>query len=138
MSDLIRFGVSLDDALLKRFDNLIRNKKYTNRSEAIRDLLREMLVKEEWKKGGEVAGAIVLVYNHHKRELVNTLTDIQHDYGDIIISTQHVHLDHDNCLEVVVVKGKTHKVQKLFEKLRASKGVKYGTLNMATTGKKLE
>lgn len=137
MSDLIRFGVSLDEALLKRFDNLIRNKKYTNRSEAIRDLIREMLVKEEWKKGGEVAGAIVLVYNHHKRELVNTLTDIQHDYGDIIISTQHVHLDHDNCLEVVVVKGKTHKVQELFEKLRASKGVKHGTLNMATTGKEV-
>lgn len=135
MSKVTRFGVSLDSVLLKRFDSLIKDKNYPNRSEAIRDLIREVLVKEQWQKGGKVAGAIVLVYDHHKRELVNTLTDIQHDYGDIIISTQHVHLDHDNCLEVVVVKGRPPKVRELFQKLRATKGVKHGALNMATTGK---
>lgn len=135
MPKVTRFGVSLDEALLKKFDGLIKDKDYPNRSEAIRDLIREVLVKEEWRKGGEVAGAVVLVYDHHKRELVNTLTDIQHDYGDIIISTQHVHLDHDNCLEVVVVKGRPPKVQELFQKLRATKGVKHGALNMTTTGK---
>lgn len=137
MSGLIRFGVSLEEDLLKRFDHLIKEKKYPNRSEAIRDLIRETLVKEEWQLGKEVSGAIVLVYNHHKRELVNKLTDIQHDYGDIIISTQHVHLDHDNCLEVVVVKGKPNKVKELFETLRACKGVKHGSLNMTTTGKEV-
>lgn len=135
MSGLMRFGVSLDELLLEKFDNLIKERDYPNRSEAIRDLIREMLVKEQWRKGGEVAGAVVLVYDHHKRELVNTLTDIQHDHGDIIISTQHVHLDHDNCLEVVVVKGRPLKVQELFQKLRATKGVKHGALNMTTTGK---
>lgn len=135
MSGLTRFGVSLDQELLGKFDNLIKLRRYTNRSEAIRDLIRETLVKEEWKRGGDVAGAIVLVYDHHKRELVNTLMDIQHDYGDIIISTQHVHLDHNNCLEVIVVRGRTKKVQDLFKRLRACKGVKHGELNMATTGK---
>lgn len=135
MPGLIRFGVSLDKILSDKFDRLIKDKKYTNRSEAIRDLIREILVKEEWKKGGKVAGVIVLVYDHHKRELVNMLIDIQHDYGDVIISTQHVHLDHNNCLEVVVVKGKTHKVRELFNRLHASKGVKHGALNMTTTGK---
>lgn len=137
MHGVKRFGVSLDEFLLKRFDSLIKKRSYPNRSEAIRDLIRELLVKEQWRKGGEVAGAIVLVYNHHKRELVNTLTDIQHDYGDIIIASQHVHLDHDNCLEVVVVKGKPQKVEELFNKLRATKGVKHGALNMTTTGKEV-
>lgn len=137
MIGVIRFGVSLEKKLLDHFDSLIRRKKYTNRSEAIRDLIRETLVREEWKKGGEIAGAIVLVYDHHKRELVNTLIDIQHDYGDIIISTQHVHLDHDNCLEVVVVKGDTKKVQELFQQMRVCKGVKHGELNMTTTGKEI-
>jgi CopG family nickel-responsive transcriptional regulator len=137
MSDIIRFGVSLEKELLEKFDRLIKEKKYSNRSEAIRDLIRENLVKREWIEGKEVAGAITLVFDHHKRELVNILTEIQHDFHTLIISSQHIHLDHDNCLEIIVVRGKPIKVRELADKLRATKGVKYGALSIATTGKEL-
>ena len=137
MSDIIRFGVSLEKELLEKFDKLSREKQYPNRSEAIRDLIREELVKREWVEGKEVAGAITLVFDHHKRELMNTLTDIQHDFYQLIISSQHVHLDHDNCLEIIVVRGKPKGVKELADKLRATKGVKYGSLSIATTGKEL-
>lgn len=138
MTEVVRFGVSFEKQLLRRFDLFIKNKKYTNRSEAIRDIIREKFVEEEWQKNKQVAGAIVLVYDHHKRDLVNNITDIQHDYGNIIISTQHIHLDHHNCLEVIVVKGMPIQVKDLFQKLRSEKGVKHGALNMTTTGKDLE
>jgi len=137
MSDIIRFGVSLEKELLEKFDKLIKGKKYSNRSEAIRDLIRENLVKREWIEGKEVAGAITLVFDHHKRELMNTLTDIQHDFHTLIISSQHIHLDHDNCLEIIIVRGKPKEVRELADKLRATKGVKYGSLSIATTGKEL-
>ena len=137
MSDIIRFGVSLEKELLEKFDILIKKKKYSNRSEAIRDLIRENLVKREWVEGKEVAGAITLVFDHHKRDLVNNLTDIQHDFHTLIISSQHIHLDHDNCLEIIVVRGKPTEVRELADKLRATKGVKYGSLSIATTGKEL-
>jgi len=137
MSDIIRFGVSLEKELLEKFDILIKEKKYSNRSEAIRDLIRENLVKREWVEGKEVAGAITLVFDHHKRDLVNILTDIQHDFHTLIISNQHIHLDHDNCLEIIVVRGKPTEVRGLANKLRATKGVKYGSLSIATTGKEL-
>jgi CopG family nickel-responsive transcriptional regulator len=137
MSEIVRFGVSLEKELLEKFDILIKEKKYPNRSEAIRDLIRENLVKREWVKGKEVAGAITLVFDHHKRDLVNNLTDIQHDFHTLIISSQHIHLDHDNCLEIIVVRGKPIEVRELADKLRATKGVKYGSLSIATTGKEL-
>ncbi len=137
MSDIVRFGVSLEKELLDKFDRLIKEKKYPNRSEAIRDLIRENLVKREWVKGKKVAGAITLVFDHHKRDLVNNLTDIQHDFHTLIISSQHIHLDHDNCLEIIVVRGKPTEVRELADKLRATKGVKYGSLSIATTGKEL-
>jgi len=137
MSDIVRFGVSLEKELLEKFDILIKEKKYPNRSEAIRDLIRENLVKREWVEGKEVAGAITLVFDHHKRDLVNNLTDIQHDFHTLIISSQHIHLDHDNCLEIIVVRGKPTEARELADKLRAAKGVKYGSLSIATTGKEL-
>ena len=137
MSEIVRFGVSLEKELLDKFDRLIKEKKYPNRSEAIRDLIRENLVKREWVEGKEVAGAITLVFDHHKRDLVNILTDIQHDFHQLIISSQHIHLDHDNCLEIIVVRGKPTEVRELADKLRAAKGVKYGSLSIATTGKEL-
>ncbi len=137
MSEIVRFGVSLEKELLEKFDILIKEKKYPNRSEAIRDLIRENLVKREWVEGKEVAGAITLVFDHHKRDLVNNLTDIQHDFHTLIISSQHIHLDHDNCLEIIVVRGKPTEVRELADKLRAAKGVKYGSLSIATTGKEL-
>ncbi|MCJ7789477.1 MAG: nickel-responsive transcriptional regulator NikR, partial [Candidatus Atribacteria bacterium] len=116
---------------------LIKEKKYSNRSEAIRDLIRENLVKREWVEGKEVAGAITLVFDHHKRDLVNILTDIQHDFYQIIISSQHIHLDHSNCLEIIVVRGKPTEVRELANKLKSNRGVKYGALSIATTGKEL-
>ena len=135
MGKLFRFGVSLNSELLKEFDELTKKRKYTNRSKAIADLIRQELVKEEWHKGGEIAGAITLVYDHHKRELINKLTDIQHDFQKTIISAQHIHLDHDNCLEIIAVKGRSAEVQRLADTLKSVKGVKHGTLSMSTTGK---
>jgi CopG family nickel-responsive transcriptional regulator len=137
MSGLIRFGISLDKELSERFDELIRRKAYTNRSEAIRDLIRQDLVEQEWLHGSEVAGAITLIYNHHKRELLNKIIDIQHDFQNSIISAQHIHLDHHNCLEIIAVKGNPTEVQKLASMLKAVKGVKHSTLSMSTTGKAL-
>ena len=138
MTNLFRFGISLEKKLLDEFDTLIKRKSYSNRSEAFRDLIRQELVKEEWAKSGEVVGAITLVYDHHKRELVNKLTDIQHDFQGNIISTQHIHLDHDNCLELIAVKGRAADITKLADTLKSVKGVKHGTLSMSSTGKDLK
>ncbi len=132
---LIRFGVSIDKGLLAKFDSFIRDKKYTNRSEAFRDLIRRELVQKQWQGDHEIAGAITLIYNHHKRELVNKLMDIQHDFGAAIISSQHIHLDHDNCLEIIAVRGRPGEAQKLADSLSSVKGVKHGTLSMSTTGR---
>jgi len=137
MSSIVRFGVSLERDLLEKFDSLIESRNYTNRSEAIRDLIRQELVSKEWLEGEDVAGAITLVYDHHKRELLNKITDIQHDFQSIIISTQHIHLDHNNCLELIAVRGNPSQVKRLAEKLKAIKGVKHATLSMTTTGKNL-
>ncbi|MDD5116797.1 MAG: nickel-responsive transcriptional regulator NikR [Candidatus Omnitrophica bacterium] len=132
---LIRFGVSIEKELLARFDRLIKDKKYTNRSEAFRDLIRQELIQKQWQGNLEVAGAITLIYNHHKRELVNKLMDIQHDFGKLIVSSQHIHLDCDNCLEIIAVKGSPRLVQRLADSLKSVKGVKHGSLSMSTTGR---
>ena len=137
MGRLVRFGVSLDKKLLDKFNRLIREKDYPNRSEAIRDLIREALVKSEWAEGKEVAGVITLVYDHHRRDLVSRLTDVQHDFHGLIVSSQHIHLDEDNCLEVVVARGKPKRIGQLASRMRATKGVKHGSLAMATGGKGL-
>ncbi len=137
MSELIRFGVSLEDSLLKDFDRLIDDKKYPNRSEAIRDLIRDSLVEDEWKKQKDVAGTVTLVYDHHKRELMDLIVDIQHEYQDMIVSSQHAHLDHHNCLEVIIVRGKSDKIKGLSDRLRAVKGVKHGSLTLTTLGRKI-
>ena len=137
MSELVRFGVSIEKNLIAKFDKHIKEKNYPTRSKAIGDLIRESLIKKEWIKGKEVVGAITLVYNHHRRELVNKLTDIQHDFHRLIISSQHIHLDPDNCLEIVAVKGKPKEIEKLANKLRSTKGVKHSSLTMATTGKEI-
>jgi len=121
--------------LLDRFDRLIRGKKYTNRSEALRDLIRKELVEVEWEEDREVAGAITYVYDRHRRELLNRLTDLQHDHQPIIISTQHVHLDHDRCLEIVAVRGRARAIRRLADALKAVKGVRHGTLSMTGTGR---
>ena len=137
-SSLLRFGVSIEENLLKKFDSFISSNNYENRSEALRDLIRIALVEEEWENADEeVAGAIVLVYNHHKRELADKLLDIQHDYNKYIISSQHIHLDHDNCLEIIVVKGIMKFIQEILSKLKSAKGVKHASLTKSTLGKNI-
>jgi len=138
MSDLTRFGVSIETRLLKRFDHLIRGKGYGSRSEAIRDLIRDRLVREEWTVGTkETVGTITLVYNHHTRELSDHLTHMQHDHHELIISSMHVHMDAHNCLEVLVVKGRTKQIRALADRLIGTRGVKHGKLTLATAGKEL-
>jgi len=137
MARLTRFGIAMEEALLRDFDREIRRKGYTNRSEAFRDLARESLVKTEWSSNREVAGVISMVYDHHQRELVTKLLDIQHASHGVIVATQHVHMDHHNCLEVIVAKGKAAAIQQLAERLKAARGVKHVNVNMATVGRGL-
>ncbi len=137
MNKLVRFGVSLDHKLLKTFDHHIQRRRYTNRSEALRDLIRDNLVGQEWDEDKETVGTITFVYDHHVRDLTSKLTDIQHDYHGKILSGLHVHLDHDHCLEVLVVKGKGSEIRQVADALVSVKGVKHGKLTMTTTGKGL-
>ncbi len=138
MSGLTRFGVSIDSRLIKKFDALIGRKGYATRSEAIRDMIRDSLVEEEWEaEERETVGTITIVYNHHTRELEHSLADMQHKSFHKIISTLHVHLDAHNCLEVLVVKGKSREIKKIADRLIGTRGVKHGKLTMTTTGKEL-
>ncbi|HOP39968.1 MAG TPA: nickel-responsive transcriptional regulator NikR [Geobacteraceae bacterium] len=138
MAETVRFGISIDDKLLKSFDKLIEEKGYLNRSEAIRDLIRASLVELKWEKGDdETVGTVTLVYNHHVRDLADKLTEQQHSYHSQIVSTLHVHLDAHNCLEVLVVRGKAGEVKKIADELIGVKGVKHGKLVMTTTGEEL-
>ena len=133
-----RFSVSLPPKLLEQLDEMTGEKGYDNRSLAIADMIRAHLVEHRQKFGSEeIAGTITLVYDHHKQHVQATLTDIQHDHHEVIISTVHVHLDHHNCLEVLVVRGKAGLVKKIADELIAAKGVKHGKLTVTSTGKDL-
>ncbi|MBN1398311.1 MAG: nickel-responsive transcriptional regulator NikR [Bacteroidetes bacterium] len=133
MNKLTRFGISMEDDLLHQFDHLIARKGYTNRSEAVRDIVRSKLVEESIETGkGYVFGALVFIYDHHKRELEKSLSNIQHEYFQNIISTSHVHVDHDNCLEVVLLKGNAKILKNIAEKILSYKGVKHGKLTLTT------
>ncbi len=135
MSGLSRIGVAIDTTLLHQFDRLIEQRGYTNRSEAFRDLIREELVEQASESPeSHVVGTVTLVYDHHVRMLNEKLTGIQHDFHHSILSTLHVHLDHDNCLEVLVVRGKSADVRKVAGALISTKGVKHGTLALTTSG----
>jgi CopG family nickel-responsive transcriptional regulator len=139
MSGLTRFGVSIPDSLLENFDRLIARKGYQNRSEAIRDLIRDSLVTEEWREGKkEMVGTISLVYSHHTRELSGILTGMQHDHYRTILSTLHIHLDEHNCLEVLAVKGKGEEIKKIGDRLVGTRGVKHGKISLTSTGKNLK
>ena len=137
MKRLVRFGVSLDHHLLDDFDLLIERKNYTNRSEALRDLIRDNLVGQEWDENKETVGTITIVYDHHVHDLTEKLTDIQHRFHRLVLSTMHVHLDHDHCVEVLVVRGKGGAIKKVADTLIGTKGVKHGKLTMTTTGQGL-
>lgn len=135
MSKLSRIGVAIDSELLKKFDALISRKGYTNRSEAFRDLIRDELVQQAWERSNSlVVGTVTLVYDHHVRLLSERLTEMQHETYHNILSTLHVHLDHDNCLEVLVLKGKAAAVRRIADALISTKGVKHGRLTITSTG----
>jgi len=139
MSELARFGVSIPDDLLEKFDGLIRGKGYNNRSEAIRDLIRDRLVEEMWTESDQdVVGTVTVVYNHEQSDLAQKLTEIQHRKHDLIISSVHVHLDYHNCLDVLILRGNPDAVKKAGEHLISTRGVKHGKITMTTTGKDLE
>jgi CopG family nickel-responsive transcriptional regulator len=138
MSDLSRIGVAIDASLLEQFDQLIAQRGYTNRSEAFRDLIRDQLIEKTAEAPDSiVVGTVTLVYNHHVRQLSERLTEMQHQAFHNVLSTLHVHLDHDNCLEVTVLKGKASAVRKIADALISTKGVKHGRLTITTTGREL-
>ena len=139
MSGLVRFGISIDQDLLERFDREIVSGGYTNRSEAIRDLIRNHLVESDWSgEDVEVAGTITLVYDHHVRGLSDLLLEVQHRYHNLILSVMHVHLTHNNCLEVLVVKGPASTAREVAGRLLGVKGVKHGKLTITSTGERLK
>lgn len=135
----LRFGISANSRLLENFDMMISEKGYINRSEAIRDIIRDELVEYAWTKNNEeIVGTITIVYNHEAKELIEKLMTLQHmDYGKVI-SSLHVHLDGHHCLEVLVVKGESGKIKGLSDRLIGTKGVKHGKLTMSTTGNNLD
>lgn len=138
MGKTTRFGVSLDQDLLEPFDALCERKGYTNRSEALRDLIRKAMVEEANEAAaGPSAGTLTMIYDHHKSDLAQKLMDIQHDFHDMIVATLHVHLDHHNCLEVLVLKGESREIRDLSNKLVSCRGVKYSTFSLTTTGQDL-
>jgi CopG family nickel-responsive transcriptional regulator len=125
MSNLVRFGVSMSQDLLSSFDKIISRKGYLNRSEAVRDLIRDYIVEDIWEEDLEnIAGTITLIYDHDTRGINDILTHTQHHFYSIIISTSHVHFDEKNCLEVIIVKGAAAEIKKLYEKLSTLNGIK--------------
>ncbi len=138
MSKVERFGVSMEEELLRRFDALIEDRRYASRSEAIRDLVRQELVKEEWSDPDtEVVGTVNLVYEHHVHDLSDRLAELQHQYHDLIICNTHVHMDAHNCLEVIIVRGPNRRVRTIANTLISTRGVKHGQLVSTTTGKQV-
>jgi CopG family transcriptional regulator, nickel-responsive regulator len=135
---LKRFGVSLESDLLVQFDELLSREGYSNRSEAIRDLIRDALVKREWEiEEKTAAGIVIIVYDHHLRDLSKKITNIQHGHFRLVISSMHAHLDEINCLEIILMKGKVREMKQLADSLISTKGIKYGKFVSATTGKSI-
>jgi len=129
METITRFGVSIEPALLKKFDRIMKRKQYSNRSEAIRDLIRQHLVNEHiTNPNAPVIGTLTMVYDHHTGPLVDRLLEIQHDHYQEILTTTHIHIDHNTCLEVLVLKGKTRNIRKLADTIKSLKGIKHGEL----------
>ena len=139
MSQLERFSISMEASLLEAFDGLITRKGYTNRSEAVRDLVRDYLVQHEWQEEEqEVVGAVALVYDHHVRELTHALVGLQHQAEAEVVCSTHVHLDEHHCLEVIVLRGRPGNVRQVADQLIGTRGVKHGRLMTTTTGKDLQ
>lgn len=135
----MRVGISLPENLLNKFDEIINQRGYSSRSEGVRDAIRSYIVNFEWMSDvqGERVGVITIVYSHTQRGLEDNITEIQHDFGALIQSSLHVHLDHDNCLEVVVLRGEGQEVRKAAERMMSLKGVKHVKLTTTSLGKEL-
>lgn len=134
MTNIVRFAVSLDEKLLDKFDRARIKQKYSTRSEAIRDLIRDHLVADNWDDKRETMGTITLAFDHHVHDLTEKLRALQHDHHKLILSTLHIHVDHDHCLEVLAVKGRGRDIRAMADSLISIKGVKHGKLTMTTTG----
>ncbi len=128
---IVRFGVSLEKELLEALDNYASDNHFTNRSQAIRHLINNNIVTNKWQCNNIVAGSITLVYDHHKRDLLTKITNLQHDYHHIILSSQHFHLEKDLCMEIIAAKGKAVTLTELADKLIAVKGIQHGKLTMS-------
>lgn len=131
---LKRFAVSLEEKLFNQFDRYARLNRGGNRSQLIRDLIRRFLLQQTWKTGKEIVVVVTLVYSHHESDVVGRLTEFQHRHQRLIVSTTHIHLDHENCLEVVIVRGKSDEVRGLTERLISMRGVKTGSVSAAGSG----
>lgn len=135
MGETVRFGVSLDEELLEKFDALCARREYPSRSEALRDIIRDALAQDALQSDeAEAAGVLTLVYDHHTRDLSRKLTERQHDFPDVVIATLHVHLDHHNCLETLVLRGAAGSLRQLADQLRAIRGVKHGMFSLSAIG----
>ncbi len=137
MSDLVRFSVSVEKPLYDQLETLVAESEYTNRSEFVRDLIRNKLVKDEWEAGVEAIGTITLVYNHHLRQLGERLTKVQHHHHRQILAVTHVHLDDDLCVEAILIKAPAEEIRHISNELQRQKGVIHAGLTMSTTGKQI-
>jgi len=135
MSKISRISISVEEELLERFDELSKRRGVPTRSEAIKHLMSSALVEEEWESGEIVAAVITIVYDHHKISILRKIVDSQHRYGEIVICSQHAHLDHDNCMENIIVQGSVEDVRRLYKLLSSIKGMKHTVLSMSTTGR---
>jgi len=134
MSTITRISISIEENVIKQFDDLTQRQGFPTRSEAIKHLIRSALVQQQWKQGDVIAGVITLIYDHHKSQLTQKIVEAQHDFGDLVICSQHAHLDHHNCMENIIVRGRVEQIQQLHRALSAIKGMKHTVLSMTTTG----
>lgn len=128
---VVRFSVSLEKELLSELDRFVKDNNFTNRSQGLRHLIEKNIVEKKWQCNNVVAGAVVMTYGHHKRDILEKTNDIQHDYFDVILSSQHFHLSHNTCLEIIAVRGEAHRLTELSDKLIAVKGIRHGKLIMS-------
>lgn len=137
MSDLVRVSFSIEKPLLDQLENMVSGSRYENRSEFIRDMIRDHLVEQHWEKNREALGTITVIYNHHSRELSKKLTELQHHHHTSVLATTHVHLDREVCGEMIMVRGLANEIREIADLIRKQKGVLHSALSMSSTGKKL-
>jgi len=137
VSNITRISISIESDILEKFDALSEEQGFPTRSEAVTHLIRSALVQQQWEDGEVIAGVITIIYDHHRSQILQKIVDVQHDFGDLVVCSQHAHLDHHNCMENIIVRGEVQNIQNLHKKLSAVKGMKHTVLSMTTTGKDL-